>query len=438
MLALNVAKLKAEIEAYDVTRTVGRLRSARGLVTARLPSAVGELCQILTPAGEIVPAEVIGFDGEVAQIMPFGATDGLHPNTLVVGLRRKQRVPVGEELLGRVINALGVPIDGQGPLCARRWADVTRLAPCPLERQPIREPLVTGQRVIDALLTLGRGQRVGLFAGSGIGKSTLLGEIAKGSTADLNVIAMIGERGREVRPFLENCLGRVGRARSVVVVSTADQSPLLRVRATQMAIVIADHFRAQGANVLMLLDSLTRLAMAQREIGLMMGEPPSSRGYTPSVFQLLSATLEQLGNAAEGSITGILTVLVDGDDLDEPITDAVRAIVDGHIVLDRKIAERGQFPPVNVSASISRTFREVTTPAHQAAARKIRAILSTCSEVADLVRVGAYQRGTSPQVDRALELLPDVETLLRQELGQMCPLDDTRKAMERIAAAWPF
>jgi flagellum-specific ATP synthase len=438
MLGLNVAKLKAEIQAYDVIRTAGKLRSAHGIVTACLPSAVGEVCQILRPGGRVVPAEVIGFDGNLAQILPFEATEGLESQTLVVGLGRRQRVPVGEELLGRVINALGVPIDGQGRLYPRRWSEVRRVAPCPLERRPIEEPFVTGQRVIDALLTLGKGQRVGLFAGSGVGKSTLLGEIAKGAISDINVIALIGERGREVRPFLEHCLSPEGLARSVVVVSTAEQSPLLRVRAMQMAISMADHFRAQGANVLMLVDSLTRLAMAQREIGLLMGEPPSSRGYTPSVFQMLSATLEQLGNSAEGSITGILTVLVDGDDLDEPITDAVRAIVDGHIVLDRKIAQRGQFPAVNVSASISRVFREVTTAPHRAAAGKLRAILSTYNDVADLIRVGAYHRGTSPQVDRAIDLLPAVEAFLKQEWGQFCPLDETRKVLEQIAAAWPY
>jgi flagellum-specific ATP synthase len=370
--------------------------------------------------------------------MPFRATKGLKSGAPVVALARKQRVPAGDSLLGRVVDALGSPIDGRGPIRARRWSTVWKEAPPPMERPPIGEPFITGQRVIDGLLTLGKGQRVGLFSGSGVGKSTLLGEIAKGAMSDMNVIALVGERGREVRPFLEDCLGPEGMARSVVVVATADQPPLMRVRATQTAVSIADDFRSRGADVLLLLDSLTRLAMAQREIGLLMGEPPSSRGYTPCVFQLLSRLLEHLGNSATGSITGILTVLVDGDDLDEPISDAVRATVDGHIVLDRRNAERGHFPAVNVNASLSRVFREVTNPAHQAAARKLRMILSTYHDVADLIRVGGYSRGASAEVDRAIDLLPAVNVFLQQEIGSYCSFDDTRRAMEQIAAAWQF
>ncbi len=246
MLRLNVAELKREIEAFDVFRTAGKLHSARGIVTALLPSAVADLCQIISSDGRISPAEVIGFEGKIAQIMPFQTTEGFQSDATVVALDRKQRVPVGEALLGRVIDALGVPIDGQGRIYTRRWTSVWQEAPSPLERPPIKEPFVTGQRVIDGLLTLGKGQRVGLFSGSGVGKSTLLGEIAKGAVSDLNVIALVGERGREVRPFLENCLGREGLARSVVVVSTADQSPLLRIRATQTAFSIANDFRSQG------------------------------------------------------------------------------------------------------------------------------------------------------------------------------------------------
>jgi flagellum-specific ATP synthase len=304
---------------------------------------------------------------------------------------------------------------------------------------------VTGQRAIDGLLTCGQGQRVGIFAGSGVGKSTLLGEIAKGSDADVNVIALIGERGREVKPFLEDCLGPEGMARSVVVVATCEQSPLMRVRAAQAAIAMADHFRAdgvgpdgRGANVLFMLDSLTRLAMAQREMGLALGEPPSARGYTPSVFQLLATTVERLGNAAVGGITAILTVLVDGDDLDEPISDSVRSLVDGHIVLERRLAERGHYPAINIGQSVSRIAQDVIDADHKVAARKIRAILATYAEVADLIRIGAYARGSSPQVDKAVELLPAVEAFLRQSVGERTALAQTREAMARIAAAWPF
>src|SRR5438876_2779109 len=310
-------------------------------------------------------------------------------------LRQGLSVPVGEGLLGRVVDGLGRPLDDRGPLPCRERRVVRNDTPPPMDRARISVPFVTGQRAVDGLLTCGRGQRIGIFAGSGVGKSTLLGEIAKGSDAEVNVIALVGERGREVKPFLEDCLGSRGMERSVVVVATCDQTPLMRVRAAQAAVTMADRFREAGANVLFLCDSLTRLAMAQREMGLALGEPPSARGYTPSVFQLLATTLEQLGNGARGSITGILTVLVDGGDLDEPISDAVRAIVDGHIVLDRRLAERNHYPAISISQSISRVATEVIDNTHQAAARKFRAILATYAEVEDLIRIGAYARGSN-------------------------------------------
>ncbi len=437
-LNLNVAELKRKIDCFDTFRTVGEVHSAKGVVTARLPCAVGDLCHILGPGQSVGLAEVISVEPSQAQIMPFHTTNGLQAGTPVVSLGRPLRVPVGWQLLGRVVNAVGNPIDGGARVYPKRMDSIAAASPCPLERSPIRVPFVTKQRAIDSLLTLGRGQRVGLFSGSGVGKSTLLGEIAKGSNADLNVIALIGERGREIRPFLEECLGAQGMAKSVVVVSTADQAPLTRVRATQTAITIADYFRRQGLNVLFLLDSLTRLAMAQREIGLLQGEPPSTRGYTPSVFQLLSQTLEQLGNSSSGSITSILTVLVDGDEMDEPIADSTRAIVDGHIVLERRLAEKGHFPAININASISRVFRDVATSEHQLAARRLRTVLSTFAEVADLVRIGAYAKGASPQVDTSLEMLPSVELFLRQEIGDYSNFEDTRSAMEALASRWPF
>jgi flagellum-specific ATP synthase len=341
-------------------------------------------------------------------------------------------------LLGRIVDGLGRPIDTLGPIRDCQPRSLGAGTPGPLERTRISEPFVTGQRVIDGLITCGWGQRVGIFAGSGVGKSTLLGQIAKGSSADLNVIALIGERGREVRSFLEDCLGTAGLQRSIVVVATSDQTPLMRVRAAQAAITMADYFRQQGKHVLFLLDSLTRLAMAQRELGLALGEPPSARGYTPSVFQLLAATIEHLGNGAEGSITGILTVLVDGGDLDEPISDAVRALVDGHIVLDRRLAEKGHYPAVNVGQSLSRVMHDVTDSAFQMAARKLRAILAISAETEDLVRIGAYARGSNPQIDRAIELKPAVDFFLRQDMGKRSTLLECRAALEKIAAAWPF
>lgn len=307
-----------------------------------------------------------------------------------------------------------------------------------MERPHIDTPFVTGQRVLDGLMTLGQGQRVGLFAGGGVGKSTLLGEIAKRARCDLNVIALIGERGREVRPFIKECLTDAGLERSIVVVATADQPALTRIRAAQTAVTIADYFRRQGENVLFLLDSLTRLANAQREVGLLLNEPPSARGFPPSVFQLLATTLEMLGRTEDGSITSILTVLVDGDDVDEPVSDAVRAILDGHIILDRKLAERGHYPAVSVGQSLSRLFRDVTSETQQSAAQKIREIISTYDDSSDLIRIGAYQQGSSDKVDRAISLLPAVEMFLKQPIDQFSPFEDTLQLMNRIAAAWQF
>ncbi len=438
MLRLNVDELKQRIAACDGFRTVGKLRSARGVLTARMPGRVGDLCLIRLSDHTTLPAEVIGFDGDTVQIMSFRNWDGAEPGRPVIDLRRPHRVPVGDKLLGRVMNGLGRPVDDRGPLHVSGWRPVQNLTPSALSRPRIEQPFVTGQRVIDGLLTCGRGQRIGLFAGSGVGKSTLLGEIARHAVADVNVIVLVGERGREVRPFLDDCLGPDGLARSVVVVATADETPLMRVRAVSTAITIADHFRREGLNVLFLLDSLTRMATAQREIGLARGEPPTARGFTPSVFSLISSTLESLGNSETGSITGILTVLVDGDDMDEPITDAARSVLDGHVVLSRKLAEKGHFPAVDVGASISRVFRDVTNSAHQTAARKVRAAMATYDEVADLIQIGAYQKGSVPQIDRAMDLLPKVHEFLKQPAGTWSSQADTQQHLLRLAEGWPW
>jgi flagellum-specific ATP synthase len=438
MLRLDLNKLCREIQSRDLFRTVGKIRGATGLLTCSLPAAVGDQCDIVLPRGGEVPAEVIGFTDGLAYVVPYEHAADIHPGMSVISKGHGLTVPVGESLLGRVLDGLGRPIDGKGPLAACDRRTVSQTAPAAMERTRISQPFVTGQRTLDGLLTFGRGQRVGIFAGSGVGKSTLLGEIAKGAEADVNVIALIGERGREVKPFLDDCLGPEGLDRSVTVVSTSDQTPLMRVRAAQAAITIAEHFRTKGHNVLFMLDSLTRLAMAQRELGLALGEPPSSRGYTPSVFQLLGATVERLGNCGKGTMTAILTVLVDGGDLDEPIADAVRGLIDGHVVLDRKLAEKGHYPAISVGQSISRVFRDVTTPAQQTAARKVRAVMATHAEMFDLIRIGAYHRGSNAQVDRAIELLPQVEAFLKQDVGEYSSFDETRAALERIAAGWPY
>lgn len=438
MLRLNVEKLRQEIANYDGFQTAGRLRSATGLLTCTLPAAIGEQCEIVLPHRERVRAEVIGFHHGTAHLVPFDQRERLQDGLRVVSRGKQLTVPVGEQLLGRVLDGLGRPVDGGEALDSCPQAVVRHDTPPAMDRARIVAPFVTGQRAIDGLLTCGRGQRVGIFAGSGVGKSTLLGEIAKGSDADVNVIALVGERGRELRPFIDDCLGPSGLKRSVVVVSTCEQPPIMRIRAVQTAIVIAHAFRSEGANVLFMLDSITRLAMSQRELGLALGEPPTSRGYTPSVFQLMANVIESLGNADQGSITGIITVLVDGDDLDEPISDAARGLLDGHIVLDRRLAERGHFPAISVAHSISRVARDVTAPEHQAAARKIRSILAMHSEMEDLIRIGAYAKGANPAVDRAIDLLPAINALLRQETNERTPFEDTRLTLERIASAWPY
>jgi flagellum-specific ATP synthase len=438
MLGLDLPAMSRSISRTPLYQSGGRLKSVTGqLLTCKITAALGDLCSIVPDKGPPIRAEVIGFENDHAFLVPFESAENLRPGMTVLRKGGGLTVPVGASVLGRVIDGLGRPLDDLGPLDAPT-GPVHRPAPAALDRQRIREPFVTGVRAIDGMLTCGLGQRVGIFAGSGVGKSTLLGDIAKGSNADVNVIALVGERGREVAPFLEDSLGREGMARSVVVVATCEQTPLMRVRATQAAIAIADSFRDDGANVLLMVDSLTRLAIAQRELGLLLGEPPSARGYTPSVFQMLANTIERLGNSASGGITALLTVLVDGGDMDEPVADAVRSFVDGHIVLDRKIAERGFFPAIDVSRSISRVATDVVDREHALAARKFRAILSTHAEVHDLIRIGAYARGSSPQVDRALELMPRVEAFLRQDVGEHSTYEQTRARLLEIGALWPY
>ncbi len=402
------------------------------LLTARLPGSIGELCEIRNSEDELLLGEIVGIHDETSQIMCFQHATGLRPGCEVIATGRRVRTPVGPALLGRVVNGLGQPIDIPSPISVRRWKSVERETPAALQRKRITTPLVTGQRAIDGLLTIGQGQRVGLFAGSGVGKSTLLGEIARHASADLNVICLVGERGREVLPFLEDCLGPEGREKSVVVVATSDETPLMRIQAVRTAIAIADDFRARGSNVLFFLDSLTRLAFAQRELGLLRGEPPGTRGYPPSVFGVLAGTLEQLGNDNVGSITGLITVLVDGDDMDEPIADAARSILDGHIVLDRKLAAQNHYPAINVLQSVSRLFREVTTPEHRAAAQKFRQVMATYQEVADLIQMGMYQKGASPVIDEAIQLMPKIQNFLRQDIGLSGDFARTVAEMQKI------
>jgi flagellum-specific ATP synthase len=435
---LDMDRLCKEVADHDLFWTVGTFHSAAGVLwSCTLPATVGDQCDVMTPRGP-VRAEVIGFSRGTAHLVPFEVAGGVRAGLPVIRRQHGLSIPVGDGLLGRVLDGLGRPTDGQGPVNRCVLRPVRLESPHALQRDRVRAPFVTGQRAIDGLLTCGWGQRVGIFSGSGVGKSTLLGEIAKGADADINVIALIGERGREVVPFLEDCLGPRALHKSVVIVALSDQTPLMRVRAAHVALTIGDHFRSEGARVVLMLDSLTRLAMAQRELGLALGEPPSARGYPPSVFQLLANVVEAMGNAERGSMTGILTVLVDGDDLDEPVSDVVRSLVDGHIVLDRQLAERGHFPAINIGRSISRVANDVMSAPQRTAARKLREMLATYAEVEDLIRIGAYVKGTSPQVDRAVDLRPALLALLQQDVNDRTPLAETVTAMERIAVAWPY
>jgi flagellum-specific ATP synthase len=422
-------------EAGKVTKCVGMVYEAH------LPgAAVGSLCTIYPNEereGAGIDAEVIGFRDKRVILMPFEDAPGINNDSLVVLRKRASTVQVGEALLGRVLDGRGEPIDDLGPLSADGQRLIERSlyqAPShPLQREMIREPLDLGIRAINGLISCGKGQRLGIMAGSGVGKSVLLGMMARYTTADVNVIALIGERGREVREFIERDLGPEGLKRSVIVVSTSDKSPLLRTRGAFLATTIAEYFRDQGRDVLFLMDSVTRFCMAQREIGLSMGEPPASKGYTPSVFAKLPKLLERAGMAPErGSITGLYSVLVEGDDLDEPIADAARSILDGHVALSRRIAERNRFPAIDILASTSRVMRSVSTPEHVAWAGQLREWMAVYNQAEDLINIGAYVRGTSPKIDQAVHVHDKIETFLRQGITERGSRTETLAEMHAI------
>jgi FliI/YscN family ATPase len=414
----------------------GRVRSVRGIAihAVGLHAALGSTCTIRVDGGSChLPAEVVGFDGAETILMALGEHDRVAPWDPVVDDHRPLEVPTGSSLLGRIVDALGRPLDG-GPPIGGPTRSLAARAPTPLERAPIVEPIETGVAAIDGFLTCGKGQRVGIFAGSGVGKSTLLGSIARSRAGQVNVIALIGERGREVGEFVTEALGREGLAKSVVVACTSDQAPLLRMKAPLCAVTIAESFREQGADVLFLMDSVTRFAMAVREVGLAAGEPPTLRGYPPSLFALLPRLVERLGNDGSGSITGLLTVLVDGDDLNEPVADALRGYLDGHIVLSRRIAERGRFPAIDVLASVSRLMPKVTSADHQRRARKVREWLAHYEENRDLIAVGAYKKGGDALLDQAVAKLPAVEQLLFHGTAPRGAAE-TQKLLQQAAGA---
>ncbi len=411
-------------------RWTGRvLQVAGNLIESEGPfCSVGEACEVQGMGGRCYPGEIVGFRGSTMLSMTLERPQGIRFGDRVVACGAHPSIRVGTEMLGRVIDATGAPLDGKPEYRAERAAPVDGSAPTPLDRVPIREPLGTGVRVLDSFMPCGRGQRLGIFGGSGVGKSTLLGMMAQGTAADMTVMALVGERGREVGEFLE-VLGEEGRRRSVIVVSTSDQSPLLRLRAAMSATAIAEHFAASGKHVLLVVDSLTRFAMAQREIGLAAGEPPTAKGYTPSVLNMLARLVERAGNFKGGSISAFYTVLMEGDDQQDPVADTVRSLLDGHVILDRALALRGHYPPISVLDSLSRLMPAITSPQHLAKAGALRQLLASYTRSEDLLRIGAYQKGSDPTLDRAVEILPQLQAFLHQRAGEVCPQAQTQERL---------
>jgi len=423
------------LEEFSALRWTGRVSKSVGyLVESDGPfCSVGEGCAIVTEDGQAFSGEIIGFRGRTVLSMPLERPSGIRYGDRIVTRGTQPALRVGPDMLGRVIDGSGKAIDNKPSYRAREYWPLHREAPLPLDRVPIRNPLGCGVRAIDGLLTCGRGQRVGIFGGSGVGKSTLIGMMTRATSADMTVLALVGERGREVREFLEDAIGAEGLARSVVVVSTSDQSPLLRIRAALAATTVAEYFCARGKHVLLVVDSLTRFSMAQREIGLAAGEPPTAKGYTPSVFTLLARLIERAGNFAAGSITAFYTVLMEGDDQQDPLVDAVRALLDGHVILDRRLSAQGHYPPIHILDSLSRLMPAVCSAEHLEKARRIRELLASYSASEDLIRVGAYQRGADALLDRSIAALPGISGFLRQRKNDPTQFEDTLKALHALS-----
>ncbi len=433
MTTPKISYIKDKVANVDLFEVYGKVLNVSGLsIEALTPASfVGELCSVNRFDGKPMFAEVVGFKEGKTLLMPIGDVQGIGPNSLIRAMGRPLWIKVSDGLVGRVVNAIGEPLDDKGPVYGEKRS-VYQNPPDPLKRKIITEPLQTSIKAIDGLLTVGKGQRVGIFAGSGVGKSTLLGMIARNSSADVNVIILVGERGREVRKFIEEDLTEEGAKRSIVVVATSDQPALLRVKAVLTGMTIAEYFRDQGKDVLVMMDSVTRLAMAQREVGLSIGEPPTTRGYTPSVFALLPKVLERAGNSDKGSITAFITVLVEGDDMNEPVADAVRSILDGHIVLSRALAHRAHYPAIDVLQSISRVMNDVVSAKHLKLANRMRELLAVYSEAEDLINIGAYQRGNNPKIDEALDYIDAINHFLLQQVKESYTLEQTVNLMEEV------
>lgn len=411
----------------EVTRVIGM-----GIESIGPMANIGDICTVESRGSkEAITAEVVGFRDGHLMLMPLGELQGIGPGCKVRAFGDRLSIKVDESLLGKVVDWRAHPIDGEEIFC-KYAVPIENVAPNPLSRNRIEKPLELGVRVIDGMLTVGKGQRIGIFAGSGVGKSTLMGMIARNALSDINIIALIGERGREVREFIENDLKLEGLKRSIVVVATSDQPALMRLKAAKTATALAEHFREQGKDVLLMMDSLTRFSMAQREIGLAIGEPPVSRGYPPSVYAELPKLLERAGNSDKGSITGMYTVLVDGDDFNEPITDTARGILDGHIVLSRKLAHKGHYPAIDVLASISRVMSNIASPTHKKLASEIKKQMAIYKESEDLINVGAYNKGSSSEIDLAIEKMPDINEFLCQAVGEHVAFEETLNRMQEI------
>lgn len=430
---LKAVKLPETERAPEISghlvRVTGIILEARGI-----KAALGDRCLIETQNGPM-PAEVVGFSGDIIFLMPTEVLQGVMPGARVTPSPDLAAFPYGDHLLGRVIDGMGEPIDGLGPLNAPQAVKWSARRINPMTRKAIRRPLDVGVRAINGLLTIGEGQRMGLFAGSGVGKSVLLGMMTRGTTADIVVVGLIGERGREVKEFIDDILGPEGRARSIVVAAPADASPLMRLKGCETTLSIAEYFRDQGRNVLLLMDSLTRYAMAQREIALAIGEPPATKGYPPSVFSKLPALVERAGNGAsnQGSITAIFTVLVEGDDLQDPIADAARAILDGHIVLSRELADSGHYPAIDVEKSISRVMPAVVTPEQMVMARTIRQCIASYNQNRELVSIGAYQAGSDPRIDQAIMIKPHIDQYTQQEMHEVVSYQQSLEGLRQLS-----
>lgn len=421
MKEIKLEKYRNSLDALDLVKYTGYVSQVIGLTIEAIGPAVkiGEVCKIYTlKESQPIIAEVVGFKEKKVLLMPLGEMEGIGPGSKVEALGTTLEVKVGDELLGRILDGLGNPIDNKGSIITNKTYPVVGKPLNPLDRARIDQPLSLGVRAIDGLLTCGNGQRIGIFAGSGVGKSTLLGMIARNTQADINVIAMIGERGREVKEFIENDLQEEGLKKSILIVATSDQPPLVRMKGALLATAVAEYFRDEGKNVLLLMDSLTRFSMAQREVGLAIGEPPVTKGYTPSVFAVLPKLLERTGTSNRGAITGLYTVLVDGDDMNEPIADAVRGILDGHIVLSRKLATQNHYPAIDVISSVSRVMPNIVPKEQLLKANEIKQVLATFKDAEDLINIGAYAQGSNRKIDYAIQNIDHIHAFLRQGVDE--------------------